>query len=62
MKEDFIANLDYRLDSCCRYIGGFFIGVIFQRKRSIEKKLIGNLIISDSETDKEPPLYLFGIA
>ena len=40
-------------------LAGFFIGVIFQRKRKHREKLIGNLIISDSETDKEPPyIYL----
>lgn len=40
-------------------LAGFFIGIIFQRIRRHKDKTVGNLIVADSETDKEPPyIYL----
>lgn len=40
-------------------VAGFFIGIIFQKTRGHKEKMIGNLIVADSENDKEPPyIYL----
>lgn len=40
-------------------IAGFFIGIIFQKVRRHKEKTVGNLIVADSKTDKEPPyIYL----
>ena len=38
---------------------GFFIGVIFQKRRKHKKNTIGYLMVVDSESDREPPyIYL----
>lgn len=47
------------LISVAGILAGFFIGIIFQKKEKHKEKLIGYLIVVDSETDKEPPyIYL----
>jgi len=38
---------------------GFFIGIIFQRIKKHKEKIVGDLIVAYSETDKESPyIYL----
>lgn len=40
-------------------LAGFFIGFIFQKIRKRKERIIGNLIVVDSEDGKEPPyIYL----
>lgn len=40
-------------------LAGFFIGIIFQKIRKRRERVIGNLIVADSEDGKEPPyIYL----